>query len=283
MKLAANEAGCQTDPNEGEIDIPKCDRRVYGIKPSSLLSTMKTIVDLVSACMMPLFGAIVDTTPHRRALGRCCVIFFALFLFLGIFVAETTWFAIAIMQIIWGFTVWFQNMITYSYLPDLTTNETIMNEYTRAFAALSYLSMVLYMGAVIGSKAAMGYLDKGANEGTLEDEKATARLAQSISFTLCTVGFSIAWGILFKKREPLRQLPEGESILKSGFQQLRRTIREIHQRHLRLKWFYISVMFCDPAIMALTVLSITFLTDQLHFTAQENGTAMLGESTLVSI
>jgi hypothetical protein len=51
--------------------------------------------------------------------------------------------------VVWGFTVWFQNMITYSYLPDLTNDdEVIMNEHTISFAALSYVSIVLYMGAI---------------------------------------------------------------------------------------------------------------------------------------
>ena len=275
LKLAKDAAGCEVDPPEGETEVPECHERIYGIRPSSLLSTMGTIVDVFSVCLMPLCGAIVDTTPHRRLLGRILVSFFCTFLFVTIFVSEDTWFPIAILQIIWGFFVWFQNMITYSYLPDLTKVESIMIEYTRSFAALSYISMVLYTGCVIGAKAGMGYMDEAENSATLEDDTNTARLAQSLSFAISIIGLGIAWGCLFKKRPAIRILQEGQSIWTSGFRQVAKTVREINLHHVRLKWFYISIMFCDPAIMALTILSITFLTDQLQFSAQENGTAML--------
>jgi UMF1 family MFS transporter len=147
---------------------------------------------------------------------------------------------------------------------------------TRSFAALSYVSVVLYMGAIVGATAGMGYMDEEENKGTLEDEIATARLSQSVSFTVCVIGLGTAWGILFQRRPAMQHvLPEGQSLWTAGFRQVRKTVVEIHNKHLRLKWFYISIMFCDPAIMALTILSITFLTDQLQFTAKENGTAIL--------
>lgn len=135
--------------------------------------------------------------------------------------------------------------------------------------------MVLYTGCVVGAKAGMGYMDEDENRDTLEDDINTARLAQSISFVINVIGLGIAWGFLFKKRSAIRVLQEGQSIWTSGFRQVAKTVREINQHHPRLKWFYISIMFCDPAIMALTILAITFLTDQLQFSAQENGNAML--------
>jgi MFS-type transporter involved in bile tolerance (Atg22 family) len=275
LKLATDAAGCEVEPPEGETEIPECDKRIYGIKPSSLLSLLGTIVDVISASLMPIIGAIVDTTSYRRLLGRILVTFFCAFIFITIFISENTWFPIAILQMVWGFTVWFQNMITYSYLPDLTDEEAIMNEYTRAFAALSYTAMIVYMGGITGATAAMGYMNEEENRSTLDDEIKTARLAQSVSFTICVIGLSIAWGLLFKKRPAIRILQEGQSIWTSGFRQVVRTVVQIYKIHIPLKWFYISIMFCDPAMMALTILAITFLTDQLQFKAQENGTAML--------
>mmetsp|Transcript_28647 Transcript_28647/g.47697 ORF Transcript_28647/g.47697 Transcript_28647/m.47697 type:complete len:261 (-) Transcript_28647:938-1720(-) len=175
-------------------------------------------------------------------------------------------------------------MISYSYLPDLTTDKAIMNQYTKQFAACSYASMVLYTAIIVGVTAALGLMsnndegDEQQEQDQIDNEVATARLAQSVSFALCMIGLPVAWGCLFGKRPPLRILTEQDqqlSLCWLGLIQLRNTIREIWNRHLRLKWFYISVMFSDPAIMALTILAITFLTDTLQFNAQQNGTAML--------
>jgi hypothetical protein len=88
---------------------------------------MTTIVGLISACLMPLGGAIVYITPYRRLFGRILVTFFCIFLFAGIFVSKNTWFPVTVLQVVWGFTVWFHVMIPYSYLPDLTNDEVIIN------------------------------------------------------------------------------------------------------------------------------------------------------------
>ena len=66
-------------------------------------------------------------------------------IFTGIFVSVETWFAIAILQIVMVFTVWFQTMVVYSYLPELMTKDeaVILNKYNRKVATLSYM-MVLY-------------------------------------------------------------------------------------------------------------------------------------------
>jgi hypothetical protein len=49
INLAKKQAGCETEKPEGELKVPECDARVYGLKPSSLLTTYGTIVGLISA------------------------------------------------------------------------------------------------------------------------------------------------------------------------------------------------------------------------------------------
>ena len=65
ITLAKQAAGCPTEPEPGSTSIPPCDKRVYGIRPSSLLTTYTIVVGIVSASLMPLMGAIVDYTRHR--------------------------------------------------------------------------------------------------------------------------------------------------------------------------------------------------------------------------
>jgi len=39
VHLAKKEAGCPTEIPEGYMEAPECDGRVYGLRPSSLLTT----------------------------------------------------------------------------------------------------------------------------------------------------------------------------------------------------------------------------------------------------
>jgi hypothetical protein len=40
--------------------IPECNETVYGIKPSSLLTTYTMVVGVISSATLPLIGAIID-------------------------------------------------------------------------------------------------------------------------------------------------------------------------------------------------------------------------------
>jgi hypothetical protein len=91
IKIAKDEAGCQIEKLPGETKLPDCNEKVYGLKPSSLLSTFATVLGLVAAISMPLVGAIVDYTPHRRGLGRLMASIFCLSLFPTIFVSRQNW------------------------------------------------------------------------------------------------------------------------------------------------------------------------------------------------
>jgi MFS-type transporter involved in bile tolerance (Atg22 family) len=42
---------------------------VYGMKPGALISNIAVIASVLSALLMPFFGAIIDFTPHRRMVG----------------------------------------------------------------------------------------------------------------------------------------------------------------------------------------------------------------------
>ena len=235
-----------------------------------------TIVNVFSASLMPLIGAMVDTTPYRRLLGRISAAIFCSVIFTGIFVSEETWFAIAILQIVMGFTAWFQAMVVYSYLPELTKDEAVLNEYTRKFATLAYTSMVLYLAVVTGAAGALGHMaDNDENKSSLDDEIATARIAQSVSFIVCSIGETLSWGFLFQKRPVIRKYEAGQSVWTQGFRQVGKTYVEIYKHYPRLKWFYLAVCFCDAALMAFTLLSITYLTEQLDMDAKQNGMTIL--------
>ena len=101
--LAKEEAGCETEAPSSSEKVPECNKKVYGFKPSSLLTLMSSVVGLISACIIPLGGAIVDYTHHRRLVGRITAFLFwaltSMLVFLG---TDIDWFPLALIIIVAG-------------------------------------------------------------------------------------------------------------------------------------------------------------------------------------
>lgn len=264
LRLAKVAAGCETEAIPGE-DLPECDGRVYGIRPSSLLTTYTIVIGLLSAALMPFMGAIVDYTPHRLRLGRIMTAIYCVLLFPQIFISEHTWFAVAIIQIVVGFIGWGQTMLSYAFLPELTEDEEVLNKYSANFTVVQFSTMIVYLIFVVGVSAAAGLSD---------DDVATARIGQSTSFSVALVSLSYAWS-LFRPRPRARSLPEGQSLWSAGFIQVFRTSVKIYKHYHALKWFYVAVAFADAAIQSLMTIAVTFLANQLEFTSFETGIAIL--------
>lgn len=258
LQLAKQAAGC-------DLEGP-CNTRVYGIRPSSLLTTYTIIVGVLSAAFLPLMGAVVDYTDHRLLVGRVTSFSFSVLLFPQIFLNENTWFAVAILLLLTAFIGWAQTMVTYAYLPELTEDEATLTAYTQSFTVVSFSSMVVYLAVVVGIASAVGFMD---------DSIATAHLGQSIAFCVSSVLLYIAWGRLLRRRPAARALPPGRSLWTAGFVQVFRTSLDIYRHRPALKWFYLSVALIDAATGALATVAITYLTDTLQFTSIENGLAVL--------
>jgi hypothetical protein len=93
---------------------------------------------------------------------------------------------------------------------------------------------------------------------------------------VCCIGETLSWGFLFQKRPALRKYYEaGQSVWTQGFRQVGKTYVKIYKYYPRLKWFYLAICFCDSALMAFTLLSITYLTEQLDMDAAQSGMTIL--------
>jgi MFS-type transporter involved in bile tolerance (Atg22 family) len=68
LALASQQAGC--------TKVYDCEKTVYGLKPSSLLTTVTSVIGVLAALGMPIFGAVVDRTPYRRRIGiiTACIV-----------------------------------------------------------------------------------------------------------------------------------------------------------------------------------------------------------------
>jgi len=241
------------------------------MKPSSILSTYATAVGMAAAIMMPLCGAIVDTSSYRRGLGRVLVMLFSLGILATVFVSEENWFAISWSFAAVAFIGWFENMTLHAYLPELTNDEDTLNRYTKTFSVLSFGSMVLFLILVFGISKALAF---ESDEDTVDDEIRITRLSQSLAFAILAPCFAVAWK-LFRSRPPTRILGPTESAWRSGFVELYRTAIKVHQHYPMLQWFFVAIAVGDAAANALLVLALTYLAEVLEFTATENGAAVL--------
>lgn len=114
--LASEAAGCLDE--KGKV-ADSCENSVYGMQPASLVANIAVFSGLLSALFMPVTGAMVDYTPHRRLVGYGSAILMMLIQAIQIGTVSRTWFAMAILQGIGGFLYQVNALATYAYLPDM--------------------------------------------------------------------------------------------------------------------------------------------------------------------
>jgi len=264
LRLAKEAAGCETEPPPGSNQVPDCDKRVYGFRPSSLLTTYTIVIGIVSAILLPFMGAVVDYTPYRLQVGRWTSVCLCIMLFPQIFLNSKTWFPLAILLVFVAFLGWAQTVVTYAYLPELADTEERLSQYTQSFTILSFGSMVIYLAVVAGIAEIAGMSDNH-----------TAQLGMAVAFGVGSLTLYVAWFHLMKPRPAAHELPNCQSLWTAGFCQVYHTSIRIYKTLPALKWFYISVALIDAAVNSLATVAITYLTDTLNFSSQENVIAFL--------
>ncbi|CAJ1954326.1 unnamed protein product [Cylindrotheca closterium] len=266
LRLAKESLGCATEPLEGSIVIPECEGRVLGIKPSSLLTTYTMIIGVASALFLPLMGAMVDYTRHRLLFGQITSAIICLCIFPQIFMNEDNFIVMAILQVISSFVGWAQTALSHAYLPELTDDELILNEYNKRYTVVFFSFGVAFLIVTIAITTVIGYAD---------NDLVTSQVAMSMAFVVNATLLPLAWGRLFKRREPMHPLPEDAFLWSAGFVQLYRTGKKIAGNYRGLKWFYLAIAMSDSGINALATIAITYNTDVLQFSALENGISLI--------
>lgn len=114
--LASDEAGCVVD---GEIPDEGCHKKVYGMKPASLVANIAVVAGLLACITMPFFGAVVDSTNHRRTVGVVSAILLMSIQAAQIGTVASTWLLMSILQAVAGFLYQVVVLACYSYLPEV--------------------------------------------------------------------------------------------------------------------------------------------------------------------
>jgi len=149
LTLASLEAKC-------DLRQPTCDNQIYGMKPSSLLTTVTAAVTLIAALMMPFVGAVVDRTYHRKTIGIITAIIVVITTGAQILINESNWFLILCLEVVGGISLIMHTTSVFSYMPDLSHSESVIVKYSTGFHIRKFLCMTFFSL----STTAFGYLTR---------------------------------------------------------------------------------------------------------------------------
>lgn len=269
LKLASEQAidiaGCSAMIDESYYDECAKTSRIYGFKPSSLLTNMGTITSLVSIISLPLFGAIVDFTPYRKQVGMFTAVGVALIKIFELGLGPTTWFFVVCLQILSSFLYQTHAATMDTYSAELSNQPTKQSKFQSSFALIMFASMFLYMLEVLIPSRILHLGDI-----------ATARFAIVVSICNSLPLFLLAWVYFFRDRPPASKLPNGNTILTAGFRKLGSTFHEISSKYGHVKHFLVfSLAWSEAGSRTLPIIAITYMSDFLEMNSQEIGVALL--------
>jgi len=260
LRLATMQA-CPTAPNPGT-----CTNLVYGFRPSSILTNASVFTGLLTAVTMPLVGALVDHTDHRKVMGTVSAFVIVASLAGQLIISEDTWFIVLIMEIIGGYFLIMHITCVMAYLPDLSHDQIEMGHYTSRFQVTQYVAQGAYTILVIGVAFSI------PNPTNLK----TAKISLIAALPFGVVFLTYAWTFLFRKRPRLRQVPPGSNLISTGFKQLWNTTVVVFKNYRALKWFMIALLFSPEAGAGVVLaIAVTFLTIYINMNANEIGAVTL--------
>jgi UMF1 family MFS transporter len=286
--LASEEAGCLDD----ELTVVEdCNTRVYGMLPVALIANIAVVSGLLSAFLMPLTGAAVDYTPHRRKIGMYSAALVILIQAIQIGTLPKTWFAMSVLQGFSGFLFQVQVLATYAYFPVIAraVGEATMThcEYfnlqvdddacllyanlttsffpriyivSASFTMVQFSSQALFLVVVIALSLAIG----------LNDVQ-TGQLSQGLNACFSGLAFYIGWRIL-PSAPATHELPANKTLFTQSFTQVWQTTKSMNNNYGKsLRWFFLGLIFAESASNAFTLVAVIFLNDQLGMTGTEIG------------
>ncbi|CAJ1951376.1 unnamed protein product [Cylindrotheca closterium] len=263
LYLASQEAGCLDEDGK----TTECDEKIYGFQPSSLITNIAVISNVVAAVLNPLMGAVVDFTDHRHALGTICA-----FLIIGIqavqvYTVSSTWFIMAILQSVAGAIYQFMLTSTYAYFPEMAEQlgEKAMSNIAPKITITQFSFQATFMVLIIGISIGIG-----------SGDVLTAQISQGINAVILLVCWSIGWFKLLPKSKAKRTLPEGKSLFSAGFSQIFQTAKHINSHYKNsIRWYLLALVFAEAGANSFTICAVTYLNEVLKMSGTETGIVFL--------
>jgi MFS-type transporter involved in bile tolerance (Atg22 family) len=253
LQLASEAAGCAPDSGD------KCANKVYGMRPSSLMTNIAAISGVIVCVMLPIFGSIIDHTKYRRQVGIYTAIAVIILKGIETAISSRTWFLIACLQVFLLFLYNIHLTTAYAYISELSSEPQKLSRYNSSFYTSLYIATVVFLIVVIGIGMILDVDDVG-----------TARISQILVTVILIVCWSIAWLYYLPDRPAASKVPNGMSVISAGCRKLYRTLRTISANNMALSFFLISVAFSEAASFALITVSTTYMKVFLYMDATQS-------------
>jgi len=210
---------------------------------------------------MPVFGAMIDFTSHRRSVGICTAYAVIIISFILIGTTKDTWFFMMIVFAIYNLAEDVQSLAIFSYLPDVGTklDEGTMTYFSSRCSMSQYAVMISYiiLITVIGIIAGLG--DAGLS-----------RVACGVGGVMMMFFFYSWYSMPIVPQ--LHSIPPGQNLLVAGFYQNWRTFKGIfNQYRYGLNLFLIANAFATPAAKMVLGVIIIVIKEDLDMKGSEIG------------
>jgi MFS transporter, UMF1 family len=241
-----------------------CNERVFGMKPSLLLTNIAMLSGFCSAISMPLIGAIIDHTSYRKEVGALTACALSIIKGLETMISIHTWIYVAMFQVITGVLYSTHITVTYAYVSELSKDPVEQTKYNSFFFVIMYISILLFIAEVMGISTWLG-----------ADAVGMARVSQVLTCLSTTLFFGFSWVTLFTPRPVSTPLEEKQSLLLAGFVKLFNTSRYILQEIPEMHMLMWSIMCSESALATLVSIATTYMVHFLAMDSMEVGIAFL--------
>lgn len=253
----------------GEIESAQdyeCTGTVYGQNPLTLVSNIAVVSGLLGALFMPVIGVILDFTPYRKFAGILISAVFTMIQGAQIAIGPKTWFAMALLQSLAGFSFTIMVVTTFAYLPEICrrVGQRKHAKYTARFTVQQFTAQALFLILLGVLSFAIGISDNSVK---------TARLSQAMNVVIASTLFTAGWRCM-PSHPANRPLPRENmrccSIVIYGIQQNFRTAVSIFKDYKKgLRWYLIATMFVQSAVGALTTIAVVYLSSEVGLNAAD--------------
>mgnify|MGYP002713173932 FL=1 len=234
------------------------------VAPDSFLPYMISLSVFMQVLFLPILGAIADYSHMRKSMMRLFATIGAISTILMFFVSGSLWWLGGVLYVLANLTFGAAIVFYNAYLPDIASEE----ERDRVS---SYGWAMGYLGGGILLALNLAFYLFAEDIGVPETLAIRINLA---SAGIWWLGFSfITWKRL-RSRQASRALPEGETYVRIGFKQLRKTISEIKNFPETLKFLGAYFLYND-GIQTVIAVSSTFAAAPLIQGGLEQSTTTL--------
>jgi len=274
IERAYADAGCMSEIPEGETEIPECHNRVFGIKPSSILSLFVMVLGITCAILMPLVGALLDASNRRRLVGGLTALGVTILTFAQSFISKDNWFIVFILQLVSFVLLTVNSCVALAYLPELTQDKHTLARYNTVIMIFNSVAVVLFL-IVMTIITTILHTD---------DSIQSARIALLATFSLQLCAYGISWTKLFGARQAAHssaaaidvgqaetKAKSNHNIIHESMQSLKRTLVQAFKQRSEVRWFLLFRATSQPVIIALTAATLSYANDQIQVSSRDVG------------